>query len=281
MTGDDEAAQVATLRKAIELGINWIDTAAGYGQGKSETSIGRAIRQIPAVDPIHIATKVRLELDQLNDIRGAVRRSVEASLNRLGVSRVMLLQLHNGLTAQRGDEAFTITPSDVLRSGGVLDAFRELRDNGLIQHFGLTGTGQPAAMREVVRSGGFDTMQVPYHLLNPSAAQVMPAGFEETDYGNIIADCAAMNMGVFAIRVFAAGALLGQEPSAHTHKTPFFPLDLYLRDRQRASQLANGGSLKEAALRFVLDDSRVHSAIIGFGSPDQVEELASKTNPTR
>jgi len=79
-----------------------------------------------------------------------------------------------------------------------------------------------------------------------------------------------MNMGVFAIRVFAGGALLGQEPSAHTLKTPFFPLDLYERDRRRAG----GGDLKEAALRFVLDDDRVHAAIVGVGSPGHVDELA-------
>lgn len=274
MTGDDEAAQVATLQKAIELGINWIDTAAGYGQGKSESNIGRALRQFPLCQTAHIATKVRIELDQLNDVRGAVRRSIDASLNRLGVPRVTLLQLHNGLTRNVGDEAYSIAPGDVLGSGGVLDAFRALRDDGEIDHFGLTGTGQPAAMREVVRSGGFDTIQVPYHMLNPSAGRVMPSDFAETDYGNIIADCAAINMGVFAIRVFAAGALLGNEPSAHTHKTPFFPLELYQRDRQRAEKLAQGGSLKESALRFVLDDARVHSAIIGFGSADQVDDLA-------
>jgi aryl-alcohol dehydrogenase-like predicted oxidoreductase len=131
-------------------------------------------------------------------------------------------------------------------------------------------------MREVVRSGDFDTVQVPYHLLNPSAGNVMPPTFSETDYGNIIADCAEMNMGVFAIRVFAGGALLGQDASAHTLKTPFFPLDLYQRDRERAATLmADIGSLKSEALRFVLSDPRVHSAIVGFGAPGHVDELAA------
>ena len=92
--------------------------------------------------------------------------------------------------------------------------------------------------------------------------------------GNIIADCAAMNMGVFAIRVFAGGALLGNEPSPHTFKTPFFPLDLYERDRKRAAELGPE-ILKERALRFVLADERVHSAIVGFGDRAQLEELAA------
>src|SRR5262245_4825137 len=130
MTGDDPAAQEAALRRAIELGINWIDTAPGYGQGKSESNVGRALAAIASGDVIHIGTKVRVGPHQLSDIRDAIRSSVEASLQRLGTSSVTLLQLHNGLTAQRDDEPFSITPSDVLGPRGVLDAFRELHDAG-------------------------------------------------------------------------------------------------------------------------------------------------------
>jgi aryl-alcohol dehydrogenase-like predicted oxidoreductase len=126
-------------------------------------------------------------------------------------------------------------------------------------------------MRAVVDTGEFATIQVPYHLLNPSAGRDLPADFGETNYGNIIADCSVLEMGVFAIRVFAGGALLGREPSAHTLKTPFFPLALYERDRQRTG----GADLKEAALRFVLDDPRVHAAIIGFGAPEHVDDLVA------
>ena len=119
----------------------------------------------------------------------------------------------------------------------MLDAFRSVQDAGLVRHIGLTGTGHPDAMREVIRSGEFDTLQVPYNLLNPSAGRPPAAADGETDYGNVIADCAAAGMGVFAIRVFAGGALLDQPPSAHTLKTPFFPLALYERDAARAQRL--------------------------------------------
>jgi aryl-alcohol dehydrogenase-like predicted oxidoreductase len=273
MTGGDHAAQTATLRRAIERGINWIDTAPGYGQGTSEANVGRALGEIGRPADVHVATKVRLAAADVSDVRGAVRRSVEQSLRRLGRPQVTLLQLHNGLTAGRDDEPFSITPADVLRPGGVLEAFRELQTAGAVRFLGLTGTGQPVAMREVVQSGGFDTIQVPYHLLNPSAGRTTEDGFADTDYGNIIADGAAESMGVFAIRVFAGGALLGQEPSAHTLKTPFFPLTLYERDRQRARELAGGGSLKESALWFVLGNDRVSAAIVGFGGRDEVDEV--------
>lgn len=275
MTGSDEQAHAAVLRRAIEKGINWIDTAPGYGQGQSEANLGRALREI-GTSSIHVATKVRLAPEHLANIRDAVRHSVDESLQRLGIASIALLQLHNGLTAHRDVEPFSITPSDVFGAGGVLESFRELQREGLIRFLGLTGTGQPAAMREVVRSGDFDAIQVPYHLLNPSAGEVVPDSFPETNYGNIIADCAEMQMGILAIRVFAGGALLGNPPSAHTLKTPFFPLSLYERDRERAEMLRertdSRTSLKETALRFVLSHPHIHSAIVGFGVPDHVDE---------
>jgi len=275
MTGDDHAAQAATVRRAIERGINWIDTAPSYGQGASEANVGRALREIGRPNDVYVATKVRLAPADLADIGGAVRRSVEQSLRRVGLPQVTLLQLHNGLTAGRDDEPFSITPADVLGPGGVLEAFREAQAAGLVRFVGLTGTGQPEAMRAVIRSNGFDTIQVPYHLLNPSAGRPMEDDLWDADYGNIIADADAAGMGVFAIRVFAGGALLGQEPSAHTLKTPFFPLALYERDRERAREFAADGSPKETAIWFVLGDDRVSSAIVGFGSPDQVDELCN------
>jgi aryl-alcohol dehydrogenase-like predicted oxidoreductase len=286
MTGSDVDAQLTVVRRALDAGVNWFDTAASYGLGQSEQSLGTALRRLDAASAdvagtdaaaVHVATKVRLLPEQLHHIGNAVRESLRQSLERLGLGRVTLLQLHNSVTARRGDEPTSITPADVLGPGGVLEAFARLRDAGTVAHFGLTGIGQPAALEEVVRSGFFQTMQVPYHLLNPSAGQLMPSSFRETSYGNIIAACAAQGMGVFAIRVLAGGALAGQEPSAHTLKTPFFPLELYQRDRRRAEQvvqqvLPQGLGLKEAAVRFALSHPAVTAALIGFGAPSHVDE---------
>ncbi|GDY08078.1 oxidoreductase [Planctomycetia bacterium] len=278
MTGTDANAQRNVVVAAIEAGINWFDTAPGYGAGSSEANLGRALSEIAPAQPIHIATKVRIPLDSTESISDIIRRSVEESLQRLRVSSVSLLQLHNGVTSGRGDEPAAITPDDILSRGGVADTFDRLREEGLIQHTGLTGTGQPSAMKAVIRSGRFDTVQTPYNALNPSAGATSPVQSGDTDYGNILADCAEMQMGVFAIRVFAAGALLGQTPSAHTLKTPYFPLDLYQRDAARTellrAKLGEGESMTEFALRFALSHSAVSSAIIGFGSPSHVAELS-------
>ncbi len=276
MTGDDHDRQREVVAHAIERGINWFDTAATYGGGASEANLGRILGELGAKSKIHVATKVRLLPDDLADIRSAVRRSVEGSLERLRVPRVTLLQLHNSITTQRGDEPTSITTADVLNSGGVADAFDEVRREGLALHLGLTGIGQPAAMAEVVRSERFDTIQTPYHLLNPSAGQVMEEDFADTNYGNIIGKCAAAEMGVFAIRVLAGGALAGNPPSPHTLNTPFFPLPLYERDRERAARLRSvlgpGQSLPREAVRFALAHPHIHSAIVGFASADQIDE---------
>src|SRR5262245_60967677 len=145
MTSNDPAAQVQVVRRAIDSGINWFDTAAGYGNGKSESALGAVLSELGAAERIHVATKVRLADDQLGDIPGSVRKSVGQSLSRLRLPRVTLLQLHNSITARRGDEPTSLTPADVL--GPVLDELERLKAKGLLGHIGLTGIGQPGAMR--------------------------------------------------------------------------------------------------------------------------------------
>lgn len=273
MTGADHGAQTATVQRALERGVHWFDTAPGYGSGASEASLGRVLAELGASEKVHIATKVRVHPGALDDPDAFVRQSIDESLTRLRVPRVTLLQLHNGITRGRDDEPAAITPRDALR---VAEAMMKARDAGLVAHIGLTGTGNADALCEVVRSGAFDTIQAPFNALNPSAGGAPVEG--ETDYSNIIAECAAQQMGVFAIRVFAGGALLAQPPSAHTLKTPYFPLALYERDAARAAALRARilGRLTptEFAVRFVLSHAAVTSAIIGFGSPAHVDEVA-------
>jgi aryl-alcohol dehydrogenase-like predicted oxidoreductase len=283
MVGDNREQQRAVIAHAIECGINWFDTAATYGNGQSEDHLGRVLEELGALGRVHVATKVRLAAEDFDDISSAVKKSFAGSLQRLRVPRVTLLQLHNSITENRGDEPTSITPADVLRKDGVAEAFEQLRAEGLVAHLGLTGIGSPAALAEVLGSARFETMQVPYHLLNPSAGRQMPDDFSETNYGNIIASCARMEMGVLAIRVLAGGALADNEPSPHTFKTPFFPLDLYQRDRQRAAhlrqELGAQRSLPQEAIRFALGHPQVSSALIGFGETWQIDQALEAVTP--
>jgi aryl-alcohol dehydrogenase-like predicted oxidoreductase len=278
MIGDDRARQRSVSDYAIERGVNWFDTAATYGGGKSEANLGRVLHELgnPAV---HVATKVRLIGDDLHDVEAAVRRSVTASLDRLSRRQITLLQLHNSITMRRGDEPTSINQDDVLARGGIADTFEKLRDEGITRHIGLTGIGQPAAPKEVIASGRFQTFQTPYHLLNPSAGQSMPPSFDETNYGNVISDCARAGMSVFAIRILAGGALLENPPSPHTLKTPFFPIELYERDRQRAARLRKvlslNRSLAQEAIRFALDHEHISSAIIGWSCVEEIDDALS------
>ena len=78
--------QVATIQRAVELGINWFDTAATYAEGKSETILGSVLSQLKPSRPIQLATKVRIGPEETGEIRDAILRSVEGSLRRLRVS---------------------------------------------------------------------------------------------------------------------------------------------------------------------------------------------------
>ena len=270
--------QQQTIRRALEAGINWFDTAASYGEGRSERHLGISLKELDALDQAHIATKVRLMPDQLDDIAGNIRKSVIQSLERLQRNSVTLIQLHNSITENRGDQHTSITPQDVLGKNGVLQTLEKLRSDRLFQHIGLTGLGDMPSLAEVIKSGSFQTIQVCYNILNPSAGRPMPEDFDDVNYGNIMAECARQNMGVIVIRVLAGGAVAGHPPSAHTKRTRFFPLSMYERDREKAKRLGEklppGLSLKEAAVRFALNAPQASTALVGLSNPDQVDEMA-------
>ena len=160
----------------------------------------------------------------------------------------------------------------------MLEAFEELRAEGITLHLGLTGIGDPESLRALIDSGRFATLQTPFNLLNTTAIHPAPAEFAETNYGGIINDCAAIGMGVFAIRVLAGGALVGQLPSAHTLKTRFFPLDLFERDSRRTARfqerLPPGVTIADLAVRFVLEQKSIGAAIIGLADVEQVQAAA-------
>lgn len=273
MTGTDSERQVAVLKTAVQCGINWIDTAAGYGHGNSERSLGAALHELDPHEQIHIATKIRILRTSAVTVRQQIENGVTESLQRLRRSQITLLQLHNAVTEQPDQEPFSLTPEDVLQPDGVAAVFAELQQSGTITCCGLTGTGQPQALRQVLYSRQFDTLQIPYNRLNPSAGIVLTTDSSQTDYGNLLDDCAKLDLGAFAIRVLAGGAIAGNPPSTHTLTTPFFPLSLYQQDLQRARSIAAAEPPSEAvpqAIRFVLQHPAVCSAIIGFAEPREV-----------
>ena len=141
MVAKNGGAQRRTVRRAIDANINWFDTAATYGEGQSERTLGAALHSCRPSSDLHVATKVRLTPDQFGDIGNAVRESFDASLKRLQIERVTLLQLHNSVTSQRGDLPTSVTVEDVLGPAGIVEAFESLKVERRVEHFGFTGLG--------------------------------------------------------------------------------------------------------------------------------------------
>lgn len=269
MTGTDLQRQLSAVRQAIGCGINWFDTAPGYGDGQSERSLGQCLAICDRHGEAQISTKVRLVRSSGVSFRDQIRASIGRSLERLGRSSVALLQLHNAITGAPDEQPFSVTPEEVLESGGIADCMEELRLEGVIQAVGLTGTGVTGALSAVIASHRFQTIQLPLNLLH-----ALPGG--DAQPLQVLAVCQAAGVSVLAIRIFAAGALLGRAPSVHTLKTPFFPLPLYRQDAACAEELCRDWPFAERlarAVRYPLEQLGVSAVIVGFATPAELLEI--------
>jgi D-threo-aldose 1-dehydrogenase len=140
INADDDTRRTA-IRMALDGGINWIDTAANYGNGKSEAALGWLLIELPAEDRPHISTKTAFHR-AAGDFGGQAEAVITASLKRLKADSVDLYHAHNRLAADPTDLPGAITPDDFLRKGAAADAMRSLVDRGLSRHIGFTCTGE-------------------------------------------------------------------------------------------------------------------------------------------
>lgn len=202
----DDDTRRAAIRIALDGGVNWIDTAASYGNGKSEEALGWLLSELPAASRPHVSTKTAFDR-AAGDFAGQAEAAITASLKRLQADSVDLYQVHNRIAASPGDVPNALTPDDFLRKDGVADAMRSLVDRGLTRHIGFTCTGEADAMHEVMRSGRFESAQVYYNLLNPSAGRDMPPDWSAYDQENIIGAAEDNGVAVMVIRVLAAGII--------------------------------------------------------------------------
>src|SRR3990172_3753642 len=267
--------QVAALRRALEAGITYFDTAPLYGNGLSEQNLGRALSEIGAWGQVVVGTKVRLSAADLRDPVAAVRASLTTSLRRLGRDSVDLLQLHNRIGA-RTDDAGTVGGDDV---PAVLDAMRERVREGLTKHVGFTALGETEPLRAAAASLGFETMQAYFNAINPSSGFAGASG-DGQDLGGLVDVAAGQGLGGIAIRVMAAGAMVGhalRAPAAGGPGPGIVPGNEYERDIQRAAALAPLArelgleSALELSLRFVIGKAGVSTALVGFSDLHQLE----------
>jgi aryl-alcohol dehydrogenase-like predicted oxidoreductase len=271
------AEQLGAVRRALDLGINYFDTAFAYGLGKSEENLGKILNELGA--SVVVSTKIRLEPEAVADIKSATIQAVEAGLKRLKRDRVDLIQLHNRVTLERNPgKRFSLTPKDVVGPGGVIDGFKEMRDKGKVNNFGFSGLGDAKALHEVIDSGELHSVQAYYNLLNPSAGQPVPEDFSALDYDRLIDRAAAKGMGVAVIRVLAAGALTTTpEAGGGSSPEPLSPGSDYTIDLERAEKVkfligGDVGSLTQAAIRFALMKPEVSTVLVGFSNTSHIEE---------
>ena len=275
MVRGDPADQERTIARAIAAGVNYFDTAVQYGNGESERNLGRVLRKLKPAN-VAIGTKVRLQPGEFGRIADAVALSLDGSLARLGLDRVDILHLHNPITETGG--GLTLSVRQVLAD--VVPAFERLRQQGKIRFLGITAVGDTAALCEVIDSRAFDSAQVVYNMLNPSAAEALPANYPAQDYGRIFDHTKAAGVGVVGIRVLAGGALSGsaeRHPIASPPPEPIGSAMSYEADMNRARRLTPlveegfAASLTEAATRFALSHSAMGTILVGIATPEQFE----------
>jgi aryl-alcohol dehydrogenase-like predicted oxidoreductase len=276
MVRGDAADQERTIARAIAAGVNYFDTAVLYGDGESEKNLGRVLQKLKPADVV-VSTKVRLSAGETGRIADAVRLSLEGSLARLRLDRVDILHLHNSITGQGGGSALSVR--QVLND--VVPAFERLRQQGKIRFLGFTAVGDMAALHQVIDARVFDSAQVVYNMLNPSAAQELPANYPAQDYGRLFDHTGAAGVGVVGIRVLAGGALSGsaeRHPIAGPAPEPIGSAMSYDADIDRARRLMPlveegfATSLAEAATRFALSHPAMGTILVGMATPQQFED---------
>jgi len=248
---EDQA--LATYRAVLDGPINFIDTAAAYGDGESERRLGVVLRERGGLRAgFVLASKADRSL-QTGDFSGAqIRRSIERSLRLLGVDRLMLCYLH--------DPEHT-TFQAAMAPAGAVAALRRCKAEGLVEHIGVAGGPIEMGIR-YVETGLFEVAisHNRYTLLNTSADRFWDV-------------CA--QYGVAAVNAAPYGSgMLAKGPSAYPrYAYQDAPAEVLQRARRLETICASHGvPLAAAALQFSLRDTRIASTIVGISKPERLQQ---------
>ena len=270
----DDADSLATMRHALELGINWIDTAAVYGLGHSEEVVGRLLRELPAGERPLVFTKCGLVWDDRDRMAEAqrvlrpesIRKECEASLRRLGVERIDLYQFH------RPDE--TGTPVEAS-----WEAMVRLVEQGKVRAAGVSNFDVALLARcEAIRH--VDSLQPPFSLIRREVAM------------REIPWCAEHDTGVIAYSPMQSGLLTDSFTAARVaalaeddwrRRSPQFQQpnlgrNLALRDALRPIARRHGVGVSAVAIAWTLAWPGVSGAIVGARTPAQVDGWIAAAN---
>lgn len=261
----DDKESIRTIHKALDLGINWIDTAAVYGLGHSEKIVGQAIKG--RRDEIFVATKCGQPWDENQKVRRdnrpeSIRKECEDSLQRLDIDVIDLYQIH-----------WPDPHTDVEDSWGEMT---RLKEEGKVRYIGVSNFGVDLLER-CQKIHPVDSLQPPYSILHH--AKYPEVGDE------IIPWCERNGVGVVAYGPLQSGLLTGKfnhqkleqlasddwRRRSEFFKEPLFSQSMKVIEALKPIAENYGKSLAEFAIAWVLMNPAVTSAIVGARRPDQVE----------
>jgi aryl-alcohol dehydrogenase-like predicted oxidoreductase len=300
------ADQLEATRKALELGINHFDTAPIYGFGCSEVNLGAVLQELRA--DVVVTSKINIPYQYLatDSIGSRIKQSIRESLTRLRRDHIDILLVHNATHFARspaarsvlGDILPDLSLNDLLGPGGVWETVQQLKAEGLVRYFGVSGQdNNPAAVKALVGAGRIEVFNQPFNLLNPSAgfpgarggskvsarfAQEAPAFL---DFEDVIEFGREHGVGASVISPLAAGALTeealaGKPAPPVSDRAARFPqpgqYDRALRLARAFAAVAGQAdmTLTELAYRFVLTTPGVTTLVGGFSTTEQVVQAA-------
>ena len=259
----DDGQAIEAIQAALELGMNWIDTAAVYGLGHSEELVGRAVRG--AANKPYVFTKCSMIWGGDRQIHhtlraDSVRRECEASLGRLGTDAIDLYQIH------------WPNPESEIEQGW--ETMAKLKEEGLVRHIGVSNFSVEQ-MRRLERIAPVETLQPPYSLLN--------RGVER----EVLPSCLRTGIGVIAYSPMGSGLLSGAMTRQRiagfpaddwrrknlNFQEPLLTRNLALVERLERVGARHGRSAGEVAVAWTLRHPAVTAAIVGGRSRRQVEGM--------
>jgi aryl-alcohol dehydrogenase-like predicted oxidoreductase len=263
---DDEA--IAAIHRALELGVNWIDTAAAYGFGRSERTVGHALRGL--AERPYVFTKCSLLDDGTGHVRHSLQRDsilreAEASLDRLGVDAIDLYQIH------------WPNPESDIEEGWA--ALAELKEQGLVRHIGVSNF-DAEQLHRIESIAPVETLQPQYSLIERAAEwEILPLAEKQ-------------NIGVIVYSPMGSGLLTGGITRQRLatmaeddwRKTdprftePQLSRHLALADRLRAVAERHDTTPGAVAVAWTLRNPAVTGAITGFRRPAQVDPILPAAN---
>ena len=265
MNKGDPREQRAIVERAVDAGITYFDTAPNYGEGLSETNLGRVIRELGIRDRVQIGTKVGLLEPDVDTPEQSLRTIFDASLQRLGLERVDMLFLHSRVRSMPDAQSISSRGAHAVAA-----AFEQVKTQGQTAYTGFTAHGDSDAIVDLARAGCYDSVQAYFSSANPSSGYAGSSGGQQ-DFAGVIDTAAAAGLGVINIQPLSAGGLL---PVAHPYARDFTHGRLLDKGAQLAT-LAHDLELEsvyELALRFALSKPGISCVLVGFSSMQQLEQ---------